>query len=364
MIRFLNLQKINFQYSEELKQVASEIIDSGRYILGERVKRFEDNLSCYLGVKFTVGIGNGLDALRLILRAYIEMGIFNVNDEIIVPANTFIATILSITENGLTPVLVEPDINTYNLDISLVKSKITSRTKAIIVVHLYGRVCWDDKLLEFAQENGLKIIEDNAQAMGATWKGKKTGSLGDASANSFYPSKNLGALGDAGAVTTDDKDLAMMVRALGNYGSLSKYIHDVKGINSRMDELQAGFLDVKLKYLDEENERRKRIAMYYHYNIDNEKIIKPTKGIISSVWHLFVIRTDKRNELQSYLRKNEVETLIHYPIPPHKQLAYKEWNDYNFPITEKISREVLSLPISPVMSQSEIETIVELINKW
>jgi len=364
MIRFLNLQKINFQYSEELKQVASEIIDSGRYILGERVKRFEDNLSCYLGVKFTVGIGNGLDALRLILRAYIEMGIFNVNDEIIVPANTFIATILSITENGLTPVLVEPDINTYNLDISLVKSKITSRTKAIIVVHLYGRVCWDDKLLEFAQENGLKIIEDNAQAMGATWKGKKTGSLGDTSANSFYPSKNLGALGDAGAVTTDDKDLAMMVRALGNYGSLSKYIHDVKGINSRMDELQAGFLDVKLKYLDEENERRKRIAMYYHYNIDNEKIIKPTKGIISSVWHLFVIRTDKRNELQSYLRKNEVETLIHYPIPPHKQLAYKEWNDYNFPITEKISREVLSLPISPVMSQSEIETIVELINKW
>jgi len=325
-----------------------------------------------LGVKFAVGVSNGLDALRLIFRAYIEMGLMQKGDEVIVPANTYIATILAISDNGLKPILVEPDINTYNLDISLVEQHITKRTKAIMVVHLYGRVCWSKELEQISKKNNLKIIEDNAQAIGAKWKNKRTGSLGDAAGNSFYPGKNLGALGDAGAVTTNDEKLIKTIRAIANYGSEKKYYNIYQGLNCRMDEIQAAFLNVKLKYLDKENQSRREIAQYYCENIKNEKIILPSivnnqSSIInnqSQVWHLFVIRTQKRKQLQKHLQDNEIQTLIHYPLPPHKQLAYKEWNNLSFPITEKIHNEVLSLPISAVITDNQIKKTIEIICKF
>ena len=371
MIKFLNLQSINAQYAEELKQVASEVIDSGWYLLGEKVKRFENNLSTFTGVKQAIGVANGLDALRLILKAYIEMGIMNEGDEIIVPANTYIATLLAITDNKLKPVLIEPDLNTYNLNIPVIENKITDRTRAIIVVHLYGQVCWSEKLIDIAKRYNLKIIEDNAQAIGAYWHGRRTGSLGDAAGFSFYPGKNLGALGDAGAVTTNNDTLAEVVRALGNYGSRQKYINLYQGLNSRMDEIQAGFLDIKLKYIDFENERRCEIAKYYCENIKTSDIILPTSSSFFShnsanthVWHLFVIRHPLRDKLQHYLKDKKVQTLIHYPIPPHKQLAYKAFNNLNFPVTEKIHNEVLSLPISPLLKQEEAEKIVKILNKF
>jgi dTDP-4-amino-4,6-dideoxygalactose transaminase len=367
MIKFLDLQKINANYALELKQVAAEVIDSGWYLLGERVKQFEANLANYIGVKHAIGVANGLDALRLILKAYIELGIMKEGDEIIVPANTYIATILAITDNRLRPVLVEPDINTYNLDLNLIEEHITERTKAIMVVHLYGLVCWGTKLEEFAKNYNLKIIEDNAQAIGAEWNGIKTGALGDAAGFSFYPGKNLGALGDAGAVTTNNDELAEVVRALGNYGSKVKYVNEFQGLNSRLDELQAAFLVIKLKYLDAENQRRREIAQYYCENITNPEVIMPTANsqqlkAKSHVWHLFVIRTQNRDKLQAYLTENSVQTLIHYPIPPHKQLAYKEWSSLSLPITEKIHREVLSLPISPAMSDEKVKRVVETLN--
>ena len=380
MIKFLDLQKINAQYAAELKQAAAEVIDSGWYLLGERLKQFETNLADYIGVNNAIGVGNGLDALRLILKAYIEMGVMKEGDEVIVPANTYIATILAITDNRLKPVFVEPDINTYNLDISLIEQHITDRTRAIMIVHLYGHVCWSEELESIAKKYNLKIIEDNAQAIGATWNGKKTGSLGDAAGISFYPGKNLGALGDAGAVTTNDDDLARVVRALGNYGSEKKYINEYQGLNSRMDEMQAAFLSIKLKYLDAENQRRNEIAQYFLNNINQPDIIlpkinptpntqnlsraKPRGPTLSHVWHLFVIRHPHRNKLQQYLSNNGIQTLIHYPIPPHKQLAYKEWNDLSFPITEKIHDEVLSLPISPVMTIHEQEIITKVISEY
>ena len=381
MIKFLDLQKINAQYTAELKQVAAEVIDSGWYLLGERVKQFETNLANYIGVKHAIGVANGLDALRLILKAYIEMGIMQEGDEVIVPANTYIATILAITDNRLKPVLVEPDINSYNLDISLVEQHITLRTRAIMVVHLYGQVCWSEELEVIAKKHKLKIIEDNAQAIGAIYSignlkseiiNRKTGSLGDAAGFSFYPGKNLGALGDSGAVTTNDDHLAEIVRAIANYGSKVKYQNEYQGLNSRLDEIQAAFLDVKLKYLDAENQRRREIAEYYCKNIANLTVLLPVFtnpqsaicNLKSHVWHLFVIRTAHRDQLQKYLTENGIQTLIHYPIPPHKQLAYKEWNDLSFPITEKIHKEVLSLPISPVMSEEEVVKIVEVINHY
>ncbi|MFW5879763.1 MAG: DegT/DnrJ/EryC1/StrS family aminotransferase, partial [bacterium] len=295
MIKFLDLQKINEQYAEEMKQAAAEVIDSGWYLLGERVNQFENHLAEYIGVKHAVGVGNGLDALRLILRAYIEMGIMQKGDEVIVPANTYIATILAITDNDLKPVLVEPDIQTYNLDISKVEEHITPRTKAIMVVHLYGQVCWSEELEKIAQKHNMKIIEDNAQAIGAEWSGRKSGGLGDAAGNSFYPGKNLGALGDAGAVTTNDDELAKIVKALANYGSHKKYYNDYQGLNSRMDELQAAFLSIKIKHLDLENQRRREIAQYYLDSITNSNMILPhpiknkeyrTKNNPSHVWHL------------------------------------------------------------------------------
>lgn len=373
MIKFLDLQKINEQYSAELKQAAAQVIDSGWYLMGEHVKQFETNLANYIGVKHAVGVANGLDALRLILKAYIEMGIMQEGDEVIVPANTYIATILAITDNRLKPVLVEPDINTYNLDISLIEQHITPRTRAIMVVHLYGRVCWSEQLEAIAKQYNLKIIEDNAQAIGAVYSiensetaKRKTGALGHAAGFSFYPGKNLGALGDSGAVTTNDSELADVVRAIANYGSKIKYQNEYQGLNSRLDEIQAAFLDVKLKYLDPENQRRREIAQYYIDNITNPEITLPTPQTNKQahVWHLFVIRTQYRDKLQKYLNENDIQTLIHYPIPPHKQTAYKEWNELSYPITEKTHKEVLSLPMSPVMTGEEVEIIVELINKF
>lgn len=366
MIKFLDLQKINAQYAKELKHVAAEVIDGGWYLLGSRVKLFEENFSSFLGIKQTIGVANGLDALRLILRAYIEMGEISEGDEIIVPANTYIASILAITENRLTPILVEPDIETYNIDIERLEQYITSKTRAIMVVHLYGRVCWSSKLEELAKKYKLKIIEDNAQAIGAKWNGRRTGSLGDAAGNSFYPGKNLGALGDSGAVTTNDLKMAEFVRALANYGSLEKYTNDYQGLNSRLDEIQAAFLDVKLKYLDNENQIRREIAKYYIDNISNSSLILPqyANDINNHVWHLFVIRTQERNSLKEYLSKNDIQTLIHYPIPPHKQKAFSKWNHMKFPITERIHNEIISIPISPVIEQSEVEKIVDLLNNF
>jgi dTDP-4-amino-4,6-dideoxygalactose transaminase len=370
MIKFLDLQKINAQYAVEFKQVAAEIIDKGWFLLGERVKAFERQYSDFIGVRNTVACANGLDALRLILRAYIELGIMHEGDEVIVPANTYIASILAITDNRLKPVLVEPDIRTYNLDISLIEQAITAKTKAIMVVHLYGRVCWSAELEMIAQKYNLKIIEDNAQAVGAYYFDnknvkKRTGSLGDVAGNSFYPGKNLGALGDSGAVTTNDDELATAVRALANYGSQEKYINKYQGLNSRMDEIQAAFLSVKLKYLDSENEIRRKIADYYMENIRNEQIILPMPAEYreSHVQHLFVIRTKQRDKLQSYLAANDIQTLIHYPIPPHKQMAYAEWNNLSFPVTEQIHNEVLSLPMSPVLTEAEMNSIVIIINQ-
>jgi dTDP-4-amino-4,6-dideoxygalactose transaminase len=365
MVKFLDLQKINARYSTELKNAANIVIDSGWYLLGDRLRSFETNFSTYVGVKHTVGVANGLDALRLILRAYIETGFMTEGDEIIVPANTYIATILSITDNGLKPVLTEPDLTTYNIDLKLIENQITSRTKAIIIVHLYGQVCWSEELQKLAQRYNLKLIEDNAQAIGAKWKGKRTGGLGDAAGNSFYPGKNLGALGDGGAVTTNDDSLAEIMRALGNYGSKQKYINNYKGLNSRLDEIQAAFLDIKLKYLDSENEHRLSIARYYRENIKHPGIVLPQPHPPDShVFHLFIIRSDKRDELRQYLLSKDIQTLIHYPVPPHKQLAFREWNHRNLPITEKISNEVLSLPISPVLTWQEAKEVVGAINSF
>ncbi|MFW5804158.1 MAG: DegT/DnrJ/EryC1/StrS family aminotransferase [bacterium] len=371
MIKFLDLQKINAQYAEEMKQAAAEVIDSGWYLMGQKLEQFESHLAEYIGVKHAVGVGNGLDALRLILRGYMEMGVMQKGDEVIVPANTYIATILAITDNDLKPVLVEPDIQTYNLDISKVEQHITTRTKAILLVHLYGKICWGEELENIAQKHNLKIIEDNAQTIGAEWKGQKSGGLGDAAGNSFYPGKNLGALGDAGAVTTNDEELTSIVRALGNYGSHKKYHNNYQGLNSRMDELQAAFLNIKLKYLDEENQRRREIAQYYYENITNPIITLPTQSFnhsivqsLNHVWHLFVIRHAQRDKLQEYLKEQGIQTMIHYPIPPHKQNAYKDWNELNYPITEKIHRETLSLPINQVMSVKMTNTVCNIINNF
>ncbi len=377
MIKFLDLQKVTAQYADELKQAAADVIDAGWFLHGEKLKTFENNLAAYIGVQYAVGVANGLDALRLILKAYIELGVMDEGDEVIVPANTFIASILAITDNRLKPVLVEPDIHTYNLDISQVEQHITHKTKAIMVVHLYGQVCWSEKLVSLAQKHKLKIIEDNAQAIGAIYSlnshnhdlPQKTGSLGDAAGLSFYPGKNLGALGDGGAVVTNDDELADVVRALGNYGSKQKYINEYQGLNSRLDDIQAAFLDIKLKHLDAENQRRCEIADYYCKHIKHPDIILPTPNsqhltANNHVWHLFVIRHPQRDELQKHLADHDIQTLIHYPIPPHKQKAYNLWNNFKLPVTEKISEEVLSLPISPVMNYSEVESVVEVLNNF
>lgn len=361
MIPFLDLKKVNNRFRTEIDSRIKTILDKGWYLQGDENNLFAQNFAAYCGAKGFVGVANGLDALKLIIKAY---G-FGSGDEIIVPANTFIATILAISENGCTPVLIEPDIYTYCIDPDKIETAITPRTKAVIVVHLYGQVSPMEKVWELQKKYGFKIIEDAAQAHGAIYNGRRTGNLGDAAAFSFYPGKNLGALGDGGGVTSNDLDLLEKVKALGNYGSDRKYHHIYKGVNSRLDEIQAAVLDVKLKYLDEDNARRREIASIYRKNITNPKIVLPTSvDDLSHVWHLFPIRCSQRDNLASYLRKLDIETSIHYPTPPHQQLAYSEFANCSYPVTEKIHREVLSLPISPVMEDEDAMTIVEAINEW
>ena len=361
MIKFLDLHKINQRFKSEIDLAIREVLESGWYLLGEQNKKFESNFAAYCGARYCIGCANGLDALRLIIKAY---G-FGKGDEIIAPANTYIASILAITDNGCSPVLVEPDLDTYNINPDLIEAKITDKTKAILVVHLYGQAVKMDKIWALAKKYNLKIIEDSAQAHGAYYNDKRVGSLGDASGFSFYPGKNLGALGDGGAVTTNDEELAQKIRALANYGSHKKYENIYQGLNSRLDEIQAAVLDVKLKYLDSDNAKRKEIAQYYLQNIKNPLISLPqTYSENSHVWHLFVVRVKDRARFQNYLNDNGIQTIIHYPIPPHKQECYKELNHLSFKITEQIHSEIISIPISPVMSDSQIQKVVEAINSY
>lgn len=370
-IKFLDLLKINNQHRQEIDEAIKKVLDSGWYLLGEAVEKFESSFAAYCNVKHCIGISNGLDALILILRAYIEIGLMKEGDEVIVPANTYIASILAISSNKLIPVLVEPDILTYNINPDLIDEKINAKTRAIIPVHLYGQCAEMEAINSIAKKYNLLVIEDAAQGHGALYEGKKTGNLGDASGFSFYPGKNLGAFGDGGAVTTNNNELADVIRALRNYGSHKKYYNLYKGFNNRLDEIQAAVLNVKLKYLDEENQRRREIAQYFCSKIKNKKIILPidnsTLNIENSkdhVWHLFVIRTTEREKLQQYLTDNGVQTVIHYPVPPHKQPAYKEWNHLSFPVTEKIHNEVLSLPIGSHLSDMDIEFVSEKLNAY
>jgi len=362
MIPLLNLKEICAQYADELKDAVSRVIDSGWYILGEEVLAFEHEFAEYCGVKHCIGVSNGFDALKLILQAY-EFGF---GDEIIVPSNTYIASILAISEIGATPVLVEPKLETFNIDPYLIEKHITEKTKAILAVHLYGQCAEMEIIQNIANKRNLKVIEDAAQAHGAMLNGKKTGNLGDAAGFSFYPGKNLGALGDAGAVTTNDDNLAKKIRALRNYGSHKKYEHVYKGFNHRLDEIQAAMLRIKLKYLDQENEARREIVNLYQKGIRNNNIILPISPVNPSehVWHLFVIRSRDRERLQRYLGNRGIQTVIHYPIPPHKQLAYTEWGDISYPISEQIHREVLSIPLSPVKSAIHTWKIIEAINQF
>lgn len=365
MVKFLDLQKVTQKYSKEVHRAISRVVDSGWYLQGKENEAFEIDYANYIGTKYAIGCANGLDALIWIFRAYIEMGVMKIGDEIIVPANTYIASILAISENGLKPVLVEPDIQTYQIDDSKIEMSITRRTKGILIVHLYGQCAYTEKIGDLCKKYDLKLIEDNAQAHGCKFHGKKTGSLGDAAGHSFYPGKNLGAFGDAGAVTTNDDELANLVRAVANYGSYKKYVFKYCGRNSRLDEIQAAVLGVKLKYLDEDVAIRKEVAKYYIKNITNTQIITP---IVSDwdahVFHIFPILCKQRDKLQKYLSENGIQTIIHYPVPPHKQECYKEWNDMSFPITEQIHNEELSLPISPVLDLDELAYVVKIINKY
>jgi dTDP-4-amino-4,6-dideoxygalactose transaminase len=365
MIKFLDLQAITNKYSEEIHEAVDRVVNSGWYLQGVENKRFETDYSKFIGTKYCVGCGNGLDALIWIFRAYIEMGVMKPGDEVIVPANTYIASILAITENGLKAVLVEPDINTYEIDDSKIEGAITNKTKAILIVHLYGRCAYTDKIGDICKRYNLKLVEDNAQAHGCKFNGKRTGSLGDTAGHSFYPGKNLGAFGDAGAVTTNDEELANTVRALANYGSTKKYVFKYTGRNSRLDEIQAAVLDVKLQHLDDDNAHRKQVAKYYIEHITNPKIIVPkVEDWDANVFHIFPILCEHRNDLQKFLKDNGVETIIHYPIPPHKQECYAEWNNLSFPITEMIHNEEISLPISQVMNKKEVISVIKCLNNW
>jgi dTDP-4-amino-4,6-dideoxygalactose transaminase len=368
LIPFLDLKAINKQYRQELVEASTRVIDSGWYIHGEECKNFEQEFSEYCGTKYAVGVGNGLDALILIFRAYLEMGIMKVGDEVLVPANTYIASILAITENKLVPVLIEPDIDTYLLDLNNLESKINNKTKAILAVHLYGQTCNMKMINQIAIKYNLKVVEDSAQSHGAYYDDEKCGNLGDASGFSFYPGKNLGALGDGGAVTSNDKELIEIIRALGNYGSHEKYKNSHQGTNSRLDELQAAFLRVKLKYLDKETDRRREIALAYLKGIKNPNVILPFKKNDTSfrnhVFHLFVVRVNKRKSFINHLKDNNIQSLIHYPIPPHLQEAYLDWKKSSYPITEKIHNEVVSLPMSSVLSEKQVESVVNVVNTF
>ena len=392
MIKFLDLKKTNEPYEAAFQQKLKNVMESGWYILGKEVAAFENNFANYCGAKHCIGVGNGLDALALIFKGYIQLGKLQKGDEVIVPANTYIASILAILEANLVPVLVETKLETYNINPDLILDKITSKTKAILAVHLYGQLAEMDQINGIANQNNLLVIEDAAQAHGSiqcsVFSIKPTdshpelvlpsaveglflraGNLSNAAAFSFYPGKNLGTLGDGGAVTTNDDELEAIIKSLRNYGSEKKYYNDYIGVNSRLDELQAAFLNVKLPHLDEDNNSRKAIAKRYLSEIKNDKIILPTVSLRGTkqsnhVYHLFVIRTEKREELQQYLLENGIQTMIHYPVPPHKQKALTSWNNLSFPITEKIHDEVLSLPMSPVLTMEEVDFIVTILNRY
>lgn len=365
MIKFLDLQKINAQYKTEFKEALERVIDSGWYILGKEVEQFENDFATFCGTKHCIGVANGLDALILVMDAYREMGVMQHGDEIIVPSNTYIASILGISRAGFVPVLVEPNPNTFNIDPQNIEKAITAKTKAILVVHLYGQVCEMNAINFIAKKHKLKVIEDVAQAQGASSNGVRAGNLGDAAGFSFYPGKNLGALGDAGAITTNDNQLAEALKAIRNYGSNKKYHNKYKGYNSRLDELQAPLLSIKLKYLDKENTRREEIANFYLQNITNKAIILPEVSKFGQhVWHLFVVKVENRDHFQEYLTQNGIQTVIHYPIPPHKQEAYQELAHLSLPISEQLHNTVISLPISPVMEQNEIEMVVKVVNDY
>ena len=383
MIKFLDLKGITDLYADEIKQAVDSVIDSGWYLQGNANKQFEANYARYIGTNHCVGVANGLDALIWIYRAYIEMGVMQPGDEVLVPANTYIASILAITENGLKPVLVEPDITTFEIDDKLIEQAITPRTKSILIVHLYGRCAYTEKIGELCRKYNLKLVEDNAQAHGCSYSiengklkiennesaanfiFKKTGSLGDAAGHSFYPGKNLGALGDGGAVTTNDAQLADVVRTLGNYGSKEKYVFDLKGRNSRLDEIQAAVLRTKLRHLDDDNRHRREIARIYEEGIDNKMVAMPlVMADGQNVYHLFPVLSTERDSLQQHLAANGVQTLIHYPIPPHRQKCYREWGDISLPITERLHREELSLPISQVMTREEARRVVAAVNAF
>lgn len=364
-ISFLDIKRHNQLYQEEINEALLRVAQSGWYILGEECRRFEHEFSEYCNSAHCVGVGNGLDAIRLIFMAYKELGLINTGDEVIVPANTYIASILAISDSGLTPVLVEPDLNTYNLNPSKIEAKITSRTKAILTVHLYGLVSSMSALKEIAKKHNLLLIDDAAQAHGSCYEGVKVGSLCDATAFSFYPTKNLGALGDGGAVTTNNQQLADAVRSIANYGTKEKYVLQYKGVNSRLDEMQAAVLSIKLKYMDKDIAERRRIALFYKENIKNAQIALPSfDNLEEHSFHLFVIRTPKRDELKNYLAENGIQTQIHYPIPPHKQEAYKEWNNLSFPVTEEIHNTILSIPLFVGLKLEEMEYVVNVINNW
>ncbi|WP_435950465.1 DegT/DnrJ/EryC1/StrS family aminotransferase [Psychrobacter sp. DM8] len=365
MIPFLDLKAINAQYRSELVEACTRVIDSGWYICGSELDQFETNFAKYCGTKYAIGVANGLDALILTLRAWKELGKLKEGDEVIVPSNTYIASILAITANNLEPILVEPNINSFNIDPNNIKDAITDKTRAILPVHLYGQLADMPAIMQIAKDNNLLVLEDSAQAHGASYDSKMAGNWGDASAFSFYPGKNLGALGDAGAITTNDDELAKTLRALRNYGSHEKYKNLFSGVNSRLDEIQAAMLNIKLPHLDEEVICRRKVAEAYLDGINNSAIILPTvENESSHVWHVFVVRCKQRDSLQNYLANNGVQTLIHYPIPPHKQQAYHEWNDQSYPISEKIHAEVLSLPIGPTLSMSDVKKIIRIVNNF
>lgn len=365
MIPFLDLKETNMPYQSEIEEAVLSVVRSGWYILGDQVKSFERAYAQYCGTANCIGVGNGLDAISLILKSYKELGVLKDGDEVLVPANTYIASILAVSSSGLVPVLVEPDINTYNIDPEKIGDKVTSRTKAILAVHLYGLVSPMNELKEIARKYNLKLIDDAAQAHGAAYYEQKVGSLCDATAFSFYPTKNLGALGDAGAVTTDDSELAAIVRALANYGTTSKYINKYKGENSRLGEIQAAVLAVKLKYLDKEVQARQNIASFYLRNIQNELIALPwVEQIEQHAFHLFVVRCHERDRLQQYLSDKGIRTEIHYPLPPHKQEAYKEWNSLSYPVSEKIADQIISLPLRISLKNEEVIRICSALNEF
>jgi dTDP-4-amino-4,6-dideoxygalactose transaminase len=365
MVKLLDLQKITAMHRDEYDMAIRSVLDAGWFLQGHANQQFESDYAQYVGTKHCVAVANGLDALKLVIRGYKELGVFHDGDEIIVPANTYIATILAITDNNLVPVLVEPTWEHLEMDIDKVEEAITPKTRGVMTVHLYGRIAYNDKLSAICKSHGLKLMEDCAQSHGCEWNGRKTGALGDAAAHSFYPGKNLGAFGDAGAITTDDEELAGVIRALANYGSQKKYVFRYVGMNSRMSEIDAAVLDIKLKYLDEDNKKRQQLADYYYTHISNPLIALPKRiADDNNVYHQFPIFCERRDELQTYLTEHDIQTLIHYPIPPHKQECYRQWNGRLYPITEKIHAQELSIPMNQSITEDEATEVVERLNTF